>query len=238
MKKYIQIKKYIAIVFPLVLTGCEVELKPNDNDPVQVRVNSDFSQSVSNWRHGFSDYPVADKEIYQLQAGLKSIPNSDGKRGYMLSGSNRSDDLFMYLKRPVTNLVANTRYQVSMDVTFWSDTGNGCFGIGGSPGNSVFIKAGATEQEPKQADYYMNISIGSQSQKGANSEVLGDIAVNGLGCDGTKFGAKQLSLISQAKFEVISSEQGSVWLYVGSDSGYEGVTHLYYQSINATLTPL
>lgn len=230
--------KYLLLVLPTLLVGCKVELKPSDDNPVAVTVKSDFAQGVSGWRHGFSDYPVADKEIYQLQAGIKAIPNSNGKTGYMIAGSNRSDDLFMYLKRPVTNLVANTRYQVTMDITLWSNAGNGCFGIGGSPGGSVYVKAGATNHEPKQADYYMNIAIGSQSQKGADSAVLGNIAISGLACDGSRYGSKQLSLTKRVSFDVISSDKGDAWLYVGSDSGYEGVTQLYYESISATLTPL
>ena len=231
-------KKSLLFIFPVLLSGCELKISSDNDEPVEVTSKSDFSQGADGWLHGFSDYPVADKEIYNLVAGIKPIPDSNGKTGYMIGGSNRSDDLFMYLKRPVRNLVANTRYQVTVDITLWSDAGDGCFGIGGSPGSAVYVKAGASEQEPKQASYYMNIDIGSQSQKGADSEVLGNIVVPGLGCDGSKYGSKNLSLNKQSSFDVISSDDGEVWVYVGTDSGYEGVTHLYYESLNLTLTPL
>lgn len=125
----------------------------------------------------------------------------------------------------------------TVESTFWSEVGNVCFGIGGSPGESVYMKTGATELEPKQADYYMNIDIGSQSQGGNNALVIGNIAVEGLSCDGGKFEAKEVVLTAEQSFEIITSPQGKVWVFIGSDSGYEGLTHLYYEFITVTFDP-
>lgn len=231
-------KKYIWLLVPALLAGCHSDDNDAPVNPVEVTLASDFNSGADGWQHGFSDYPVDNKDIFQLSAGIENITGEAAKKGYKLSGSNRSDDLFMYLKRPVTGLVANTRYQVTLDVTLWSRVGSACFGIGGSPGSSVYIKAGASEQEPKQADYYLNIDAGHQSQGGSDAKVIGDIVIQGLECEGDIFDSKQLQLNQQQNFQITSSNDGEIWLLVGSDSGYEGVTTIYYESINATITPL
>lgn len=36
---------------------------------------------------------------------------------------------------------------------------------------------------------------------------------------------------------IAANEQGEIWLLVGTDSGFEGKTTLYYEGIGATLRP-
>lgn len=230
-------KRSIYLLLPLFLAGCNSDNESENHTPVEVVIDAEFSEGTSAWRHGFSDYPVADEEIYQLEGGVKAIPNSDSQ-GYMLAGMNRSDDLFMYIKRPVLGLVANTRYQVTAKIDLWSEVGDQCFGIGGSPGSAVYVKFGAVDKEPKQDDYYMNIDLGHQSNGGADAKVMDNIIVHGLDCHGGTFGEKVVELTQESKFEVTSSENGEIWLFLGTDSGFEGYTQVYYESINVTLSPL
>ena len=37
-------------------------------------------------------------------------------------------------------------------------------------------------------------------------------------------------------FQVTSDKEGNIWVIIGSDSGFEGKTAVYYNSINITLT--
>ena len=226
--------RYCWVLVPLMLGACNSD---EYIEPVEVVVKTNFIEGENLWQAGFSDYPVDDKDIFQLVTGIKEIPGQTDKKGYLLGGMNRSDDLFMYLKREVTGLAPNTRYQITVEVDFWSEVGNVCFGIGGSPGESVYVKAGASEQEPKQDEYYMNIDIGHQSQDGSDAKVIGNISIDGLSCDGGEFASKQVKLSTDAEMEVVSSPTGEVWVLVGSDSGFEGLTHLYYESVNFKLTP-
>ena len=39
-------------------------------------------------------------------------------------------------------------------------------------------------------------------------------------------------------FEVTTNSQGQVWLIVGTDSGFEGLSGFYYAEVNYTLTAL
>ncbi len=83
----------------------------------------------------------------------------------------------------------------------------------------------------------MNVDIGSQSNGGENAVVLGNVA-NSLPCEGSqRWELKQVSGTGQA-IEVTSDRAGAVWFFVGTDSGFEATTSLYYTWITAAFEPL
>ncbi len=47
-----------------------------------------------------------------------------------------------------------------------------------------------------------------------------------------------LKTLTHQGFEVTTGDDGGLWLIVGTDSGFEGETRLYYTTIEVTLTPL
>ena len=140
--------KYITILFGLLLlTACNGSIiigdpLPDDPDPTPVEVSKSFffDNGQQDWTGGFSDYPADDAAIFNLRAEMAALPTDNNKQGFLLAGDNRSDDLFMYLKYQVTGLVANTRYRLTGEVTFLSNGAAECFGIGGAPGESVYVK--------------------------------------------------------------------------------------------------
>ncbi|MDF2177113.1 hypothetical protein P2G88_02500 [Aliiglaciecola sp. CAU 1673] len=222
----------------IALSGCELVsgntwLDQNGN----VRLISSFEQTSDNWSAGFSDYDAGSADTYDLAFGVKTLPDESGHKGFMLSGNNRSDDLFMFIKRQLTGLRANSRYLAELEVKFLSNAGEGCMGIGGAPGESVFVKFGFGTVEPKQQGYYLNLDIGSQAQGGNNAIVLGNVAAKDSDCSGTTFAPKTITTTAQHRLELTTDSQGSVWLFVGTDSGYEGLTTLYYDHIALKLIP-
>lgn len=58
--------------------------------------------------------------------------------------------MFMFLKRPPPGLgiEPGMRYSVTIDLELLTREPSGCFGIGGSPGESVTLKAGVMAVEP------------------------------------------------------------------------------------------
>jgi hypothetical protein len=58
-----------------------------------------------------------------------------------ISGVNRSDDLFMYWKGQIVGLSPGTSYRASIEVEFATNVPSGCVGVGGSPGESVWISS-------------------------------------------------------------------------------------------------
>jgi hypothetical protein len=211
------------------------------SEPLTARV--DFSTGQHGWTAGFSDYPAADEAIYNLQSDYRTLPAplDTSQRALFISGVNRSDDLFMYWKGQIVGLSPGTRYRASFEVEFATNIPSGCFGVGGSPGESVYIKAGATDIEPESVLvdgwYLMNIDKGNQAIGGENAVVLGDIA-NSQPCGGGEPQWELKLLSSMETIDVTADSDGRVWLLVGSDSGFESITSLYYTRVLATFEPI
>ena len=71
-----------------------------------------FDDGDEDWMAGFADLPADyDEEIYELDSEWRDLPDDlDGYAVYM-QGHNRSDDLFMFLKRQVDGLEAGAAYR-------------------------------------------------------------------------------------------------------------------------------
>ncbi|MBU2178101.1 MAG: hypothetical protein KJ930_01585 [Gammaproteobacteria bacterium] len=219
----------------LLMQGCDVDIISPDQP---MKLEYDFAQGQQNWQAGFADYETALAASFELDSGIKNLPVGFAGTGYMLTGHNRSDDLFMFLKRKISGLSPSTRYQARLKVSLLSAAGASCSGIGGAPGESVYLHFGFADIEPKQVGYTLNVAKGNQSQDGTNSKVQGNIAVKDLPCDGSKFQNKTLISTTSSSLQFTTQSDGSVWLFTGTDSGYEGKTTLYYQKIELELKPL
>lgn len=198
----------------------------------------DFSQEQGDWTVEFSDFPASatDSIDYELASAYTDRPANLGSnlKSIMISGNNHSDDLFMFMKRKITGLSPNTDYAIVFDVELASNAPKGSAGIGGAPGESVFLKAGAIGMEPKAVidkdQHVLNIDKGNQANPGESTVTLGNIAVNPY--------TDQYVLItrtnsgSQSPFIARANSKGELWLIVGTDSGYEGITTVYYTRVN------
>lgn len=231
-------KSIIALCCLGLIQGCNSDVNINLPDE-PLTFNSDFETGAQGWVAGFSDYPsdYEDLSIYELASGVMSLPEDTTKHAFYLAGHNRSDDLFMFIKTKATGLQASTRYVANINIALLSSAGDNCFGIGGSPGNSVFVKFGFAEIEPQQADYYLNVDKGNQAVGGANAHVLGNIAVAGAECESETFSTKVIESTNDNQLAFTSNADGSIWFFVGTDSGHEGMTKLYYDNLSITLTP-
>ncbi len=197
----------------------------------------DFSQSQDNWLVDFTDYPAyTDPSSYELEFAYTDRPANLGtnKKSMMLSGNNHSDDLFMFMKKKIVDLSPNTDYALVFEVELASNAPKGSVGIGGSPGESVYLKAGASGTEPKQViednEYALNVDKGNQSTSGEMAVVLGDIAVP----EDTQGYAliTRNSAANADPFIVRTNSKGEIWLIIGTDSGFEGTTTVYYTRVN------
>lgn len=221
-----------------------LSLPPTVNSPAanSVIFSWDFSQDSLGWQGGFADYPQGEEGFYELDFGLFPLPANLGAHSALfITGNNHSDDLFMYFRHFVTGLTPQTTYHVTFNVELASNAPDGSFGIGGSPANSVYLKAGVTQVEPlaqtKAGSNFLELNVeqGDQSQGGKDAVVLGDIAKPD---DGTFDYALIKRDNSDDPFTFRADESGSAWLYFGTDSGYEGTTSLYYTQFQAQFTPV
>ena len=142
----------------------------------------------------------------------------------------------MFIKKKITGLVPERNYTIDLKVDFASNAASNMVGVGGAPGEGVKIKAGAVSVEPikvlntPENWYRMNIDKGNQSIGGTDMKVIGDFA---NGTDLTIYKIKQLN--TATPLNVQANQQGEIWLVIGTDSGFEGKTTIFYNSIQATI---
>jgi hypothetical protein len=200
----------------------------------------------------FLDYWDGEEDHLELEWGHSPLPGGwSNRHGIRISGNNRPDDLMMVLMRPIDGLAPDTSYRLELEMQFATDVPSGCVGVGGSPGESVFMRLGASGERP---DYVLeddtsgsmppmrrpSIDLGQQAMPGTYALAVGDMA-NGL--DETLCTApdrpwrlKRVSTAGQ-HFEVSSDENGRIWVYGLSDSGFEATSTWYMTEFVVRLSP-
>jgi hypothetical protein len=197
----------------------------------------DLTGSCADWQAGFADYPAGQESYYELTAQCADDATNLNP-GYFLSGANHSDDLFMFIKHPICGLKPADTYVLEASVTFLSEAPTGCIGVGGDPGASVYVKFGACAVEPAPAlqpdgMLRMNVDKGNQSLGGTNAVVLGNIATGSTNCFNEQYELKKLQ--TPVPLIASSDENGALWIFVGTDSGFEGRTSLFYTRVSVHL---
>jgi hypothetical protein len=200
-----------------------------------------FSRGPSGWVEGFADYPAGQDAFFMLEADYRALaaPLDTSTSALYIAGTNRSDDLWMQYKTEVM-LPADTNYRVSFDVEIATNVPSGCAGVGGQPGESVTVKAGVSLIEPdRELDaagfWRMNVDKGSQTQGGEDAVVIGDLA-NSQSCEeGPEWELKRLGGPSMM---ITTDSTGRAWLFVGTDSGFESRSAVYYTRFTALFDPM
>jgi hypothetical protein len=144
----------------------------------------------------------------------------------------------MFIKHPICGLKPLTTYQVEARVEFLSKAPTGCLGIGGDPGANVYVKFGASPEEPlavvgDDGQVTMNVDIGHQAQDGAAAQVIGNIATSITDCHNEQYEVKELE--TPAPLITRSDRSGTLWVFVGTDSGFEGKTSLIYTQVRVQI---
>lgn len=194
----------------------------------------DFNDGLQGWDIGFADYPAGDEEFMELEGGIRNLPPeiSTERQGLLISGNNHSDDLYMYMTKEigrVEGLIPGKSYEVWFKTTFDSNAASGCLGTGGAPGESVFLKGNALAQSPETFVDDLN-HVRTFFDHGP---VISHIA-NGIDCEEER--GEYVSLTRTGPtLKARVSKGGSLWLVLGTDSGFESTTALYYEKIEVTL---
>lgn len=223
--------KNLRFLFALVFITITINIKSQS-------FTYDFINGYEGWTGDFADYPLTDSLFYQLKFTRATLPAplNTGKYALMITGCNHSDDLFMFIKRKITGLKPNTTYQLLMDVEFASKAPTHASGVGGAPGESVTVKAGASIIEPLKIHsggyFRMNIDIGAQANSGVAMKAIGNVGVS----DSTSV----FTLVNRNNranpFLITTDANAEVWVCIGTDSGYESTTTLYYNLIKLTFS--
>ncbi|WP_221393327.1 hypothetical protein [Dyadobacter sp. NIV53] len=232
MKKWI-LWSSVAVI------GCMAACK-DENEKLNaiITVESQFQTTVEDWAGGFSGYSsVTNDTTLEKSFGRARLPAvlDSTKYGLRMQGYNRGDGMFMFLKKKVSGLAPGRDYKVTFDINLGTSYSASDPGTGGSPASSVYLKAGASPNEPTvkllNKVYTISIDNGTQSEGGKEMNVLGNVA-NGLDKNIYKLVSRSNS---DNPVSVRANSNGEIWLCVGSDSGFKDLTVLYYDKIKATI---
>jgi hypothetical protein len=212
-----------------------------------VRVPFSFAASTDNFTADFSDYSpgmeVGDQGI-RFQSDVRRLPAPlDNRFGLLLGGTNRSDDLFMFIWREVSGLVPGQRYRVDTEVLIATNVPPNCVGVGGSPGEAVVIKAGASPVRPAKAvtqnRFVVNFEKDAAGLPVGGNQVftIGNFAGGGGTCTAGIYALKTLRSPADRIPTVTADATGRLWIVIGTDSGFEARTEIYYLEGATTFTP-
>lgn len=190
-----------------------------------------FSEGHDGWVGDYTDYPVGGETFYELAWGWES-------KGMFLSGNNHSDDLFMFIRRQIGGLKPDTRYALRFQIVLETNVPPGMHGIGGSPGESVYVKVGASLKRPekvaKDSFYYLSVDKGNQSGSGKNAVVVGDLANPLVDPERLNFAPKHFQ--NEISLNIKTDKNGKIWIFVGTDSGFEGISKFYISKVDVGAT--
>jgi hypothetical protein len=210
------------------------------NDTAVHKYEYSFDNDNGGWEGGFADLPIDyNPAIYDLQYIRELLPITPNTNNYgmKLNSINRSDDLFMFMTKKIEDLKPNTEYNASLLLKMYTNQSGGMMGVGGAPGESVSIKVGILGKQPKivegngssESNYLMNIDKGNQSTEGKDAKIVGNIVKP----DSEQDGFQPVSFNFNNK--VTTNGNGELYVIIGSDSGYEGLTTLYFDDVKLTL---
>lgn len=217
-----------------------------------VGLSYDFSAGDQGWTADFANYFVDSNNPnqFQLESGIRPLPPSTSAsgNGFYLSGQNDSASLDMYLKKSVgaaQGLVAGQKYQVLYSIDFASNAVSGQAGLGATP-DSVGLFAGAGNTEPKTVPgstdpvphYNLNLA---PTGYGSDATFVAAIGNGLLPSDNPQGGDADYRSINRGSVKTAvttADANGQLWLFVGTSSGYDGTTGVYYERINVSFIPI
>jgi hypothetical protein len=161
--------------------------------------------------------------------------DNEGK-AIKIIGNNHSDDMFMGFYREVKGLEPNAEYIFKLRFDLGTNVPKGMMGIGGSPGSAVTVKAGFTSAEPqfvKDAHNHIrfkNVDKANQSQSGRDLKIVSNMEK----ASDDYSEAFEYKTIARY-FRATTDENGVVYLLIGTDSGFEGKSEVYYHQVKLTV---
>ncbi|MBE9461187.1 hypothetical protein ACFP1I_20375 [Dyadobacter subterraneus] len=222
MKKLIFFGSLIMTVFLVACKG------GNDTLPIKF-FESTFQQNAEDWTGDVALFKNGQQDTIAFNIKQGKIPGATDStsRGLGVSGKNIGDSLFLFIKKKITGLDPALTYKVAYEInigTNYPDTV-------GSAGRRIFIKAGASPNEPVKelaGNYYKtNLGLGALSKSGSEMMYLGT-AGNGL--DSVAYRSIVRTNANLA-VEVKPNADGEIWLCVGAETSYKGLIQLYYDRI-------
>jgi len=227
----------------LTAAGSAVAQEEANGAGAPVVVGYDFEGDAQGWEPIIVDLPDGyDPEVGDLLTEWLPLPEGLEGHGLYGQGANQSDDLFIGWKARVDGLAPATEYLVDADLVMASNMPGEIADEPNSPAE-VYVKVGAIDREPEaivddEGWLRLNADKGREEEGGRNAVVLGTIANPNLerGEDLRTFALHELTT-RDLGLTGSTDPDGTLWLFMGTDSGYAGFTTQFYDALEVTLTP-
>ena len=242
MKKWILWGSFMAMAG---ITSCN---KENEKLNAITIVESQFETTVESWSGDFAQYSDAlftgskkdslTRAYLQIAMDRARLPVAldSTKYGLRSQSYNRKDSLFTFFKKKVTGFIPGRDYNVVFDIDLGTSYFEKSVDSLGSPAAAVYVKAGASPNEPVKTlvngNYKFNLDKGKLSQDGTEMVVLGNVS---NGTESQRYVRVRRSNGNKA-VKVRPNANGEIWLCVGTESNYKGVSILYFDKIKTTIT--
>ena len=222
------------LIFLALFSACSLD---EDNKDLQIfSKDYDFSESEHGWKPGFADYPAGpDSALFELKYDYTDqVASILTKKSLMLQGNNLNRDLFMYLKKKVDRLEPNREYTITFSVELASN----CSSLSTDSQGSVYLKAGAVNNEPfsliEGGNYVMNIDKGDDAVAGQDVISMGDIVTANKNSGYVLL--TRNNTMANSRYVARTDANGELWLIIGTDSNLEGTTTLFYTRVNVVFS--
>jgi hypothetical protein len=221
----------ISCLIFLLAIGC----KKQEYTQPATEYNFAFAKGNENWQPLFSDYRVGEEAFYELEFNntFLPLPLDQNIKSLKVSGNNHSDDLFSAIFRKFENLQPNKQYLISFNIDIASNALIDGAGAGGDP--NLSLGAGGINYLPSSVKDNFNSyrpNFISKIQSGLSNDVFKIIGKIGAS-DTYPTPYKIINRNNTGNpFKITTNSNGEFWLMIATDSGFEGITTLYYKSIN------
>lgn len=209
-------------------------------------VSYTFDEDLQGFSVFSADYDTDHPYNDQIFIGLAATPEPfEYRNSLKFKWNNYSDDMKGVIFKQFDGLEANKKYTVTFELDLVTYISYECGGIGGSPSEGVNAKGAILNYKPERiivdGDYRANVQ---DSQKGNNegdeTVWIGDIGLPTTTCvsDPADRIWEQKTIKNEQEFIFTNDNQGEAWLYISLDSGFEGVTEVYYTDLRVTYQKL
>ncbi len=213
----------LLALLPLI-SGCLSDDNPQDQSPDFI---SDFTflDNAGGWVQGYTDYPLDSGASLDFTFNRQQMPNDTSEYGLRISGRDNNRDLFMYMWREIGPLEANTTYDLVITVDFIGENLETDTEQDDSPGNVVYLKAGAVNFLPSESisaddtelgyiGIVPNFDKGNDANSGTDMLAFGTLTLPNAG----QVNDPVVSVFNSVPFRITTNSQGNLYLLVGTDS--------------------
>jgi hypothetical protein len=219
----------------LVLSTASLSACNNDDVETDTVVESDFQENENGWTGHYALYEDAHQDSISFLSGRRRLvsPLDTTRYGFKVEGKNVEDSLFLYVKKKLSGLNPSKTYFVYYSV----DLSSGYPDTINSAGRLGSLKVGASANEPlivkSGGASYNGVAInkGLWNVDGKEMVVLGNLSNTA-----TTPGYKLIGYNNNTKpVAVTPNTQGEIWLCVGADTRFKGITSVLFDRIKVTV---